>query len=89
MSAAAGAPPPPPPPPGPPDPPDDSNPFEKLPAELLLMIYEYAGSRSLPNLALAIYPTLQRHNLAPVLTIDTFIRITLGGLELNAEQEHK
>ncbi|KAA8620487.1 hypothetical protein PtrSN002B_007642 [Pyrenophora tritici-repentis] len=39
------------------------------------MIYEYAGSRCLPNLALAIYPTLQRHNIAPVLTIDTLIRI--------------
>jgi hypothetical protein len=70
MSAAAGAPPPPPPPP-----PLGSyahgNPFDNLPAELLLIIYEYVGTGNLMNLALAIYPTFQRHNLSPELSPTT------------------
>ncbi|KAF1844609.1 uncharacterized protein K460DRAFT_95053 [Cucurbitaria berberidis CBS 394.84] len=70
MSTAAGAPPPPPPPP----PPRAPN-FDDLPAELLLMIYEYIGLSNYMNLALAIYPSLQRHGLVPVLTVETLIRI--------------
>ncbi|EMD59184.1 hypothetical protein COCSADRAFT_175741 [Bipolaris sorokiniana ND90Pr] len=68
MSGAAGAPPPPPPPPGPST---HGNPFDDLPAELLLIIYEYVGNSNLVNLALAIYPTFQRHNLSPELTSTT------------------
>lgn len=45
-----------------------TNPFDRLPAELLLIIYEYVGTSNLMNLALAIYPIFQRHNLAPELT---------------------
>jgi hypothetical protein len=69
MSAAAGAPPPPPPPPPP------HNSFDDLPAELLLEIYQYIGLEQFMNLALAIYPTLMRHNLVPELTPETFARI--------------
>lgn len=35
------------------------------------MIYEYVGTNNLMNLALAIYPTFQRHNLSPKLTPTT------------------
>jgi hypothetical protein len=72
MSAA----PPPPPPPPPRGPPNSENHFEHLPAELLLIIHRYAGFNSFLNLALAIYPTLRRHNLIPELTsatLDHFI----------------
>lgn len=68
MSAAAGAPPPPP-------PPRRTKDLDDLPAELLLMIYEYIGLTNFMNLALAIYPTLQRHGLVPDLTVETLIRI--------------
>ena len=40
------------------------------------MIYEYIGLSNFMNLALAIYPTLQRHGLVPELTVETLIRIT-------------
>lgn len=70
--SAAGAPPPPPPPP----PPQRTSPFDDLPAELLLTIYQYLGLSNYTNLALAIYPTLQRHGLVPDLTIQTVLRIT-------------
>ncbi|KAI8943453.1 hypothetical protein NX059_001462 [Plenodomus lindquistii] len=69
MSSAPGAPPPPPPPP------PHSASFDDLPAELLLMIYEYIGLSNFMNLALAIYPTLQRHGLVPTLTVETLVRI--------------
>ncbi len=39
------------------------------------MIYEYIGLGNFMNLALAIYPTLQRHGLVPNLTAETLIRI--------------
>lgn len=39
------------------------------------MIYEYIGLGNFMNLALAIYPTLQRHGLVPGLTVETLIRI--------------
>lgn len=39
------------------------------------MIYEYIGLMNFMNLALAIYPTLQRHGLVPYLTVETLIRI--------------
>ncbi|USP80845.1 hypothetical protein yc1106_08119 [Curvularia clavata] len=61
MSVPPGAPP-------PPGPAAQANSFDRLPAELLLIIYEYVGTSNLTNLALAIYPTFQRHNLAPELT---------------------
>ncbi|KAF2854962.1 hypothetical protein T440DRAFT_380010, partial [Plenodomus tracheiphilus IPT5] len=70
MSAATGAPPPPPPPP-----PHVSS-FDDLPAELLLMIYHHIGLSNFMNLALAIYPTLQRHGLVPNLTAETLVCIT-------------
>ena len=70
MSEAAGAP-----PNSPPPPPRKTVSFDDLPAELLLMIYEYIGLGNFMNLALAIYPTLQRHGLVPGLTFETFIRI--------------
>jgi hypothetical protein len=70
MSAAAGAPPPPPPPP----PPHNSS-FDDLPAELLLMLYQYIGLEQFMNLALVIYPTLMRHTMVPELTPQTFTRI--------------
>ncbi|KAH6868308.1 hypothetical protein BKA58DRAFT_192140 [Alternaria rosae] len=77
-------PPPPPPPPPPPRKPfsgdetcDDL--FNLLPAELLLMIIRYAGVGNIMNLALAIYPTLQRHRIAPELTEDTYINIVRMG----------
>ncbi|KAI4946486.1 hypothetical protein J4E91_007174 [Alternaria rosae] len=82
MSAAL--PPPPPPPPPPPHKPFSGNEtcddlFNLLPAELLLMIIRYAGVGNIMNLALAIYPTLQRHRIAPELTEDTYINIVLIG----------
>jgi hypothetical protein len=75
MSAAP--PPPPPPPPRKPSSSDASrdNLFDLLPAELLLMIIKYAGIGNLMNLALAIYPTLQHHRLAPELTAHTYLSI--------------
>ena len=39
------------------------------------MVYEYIGLMNFMNLALAIYPTLQRHGLVPDLTVETLIRI--------------
>jgi hypothetical protein len=72
MSAAAGAPPPPPPPP---PPPRHNSGFDDLPAELLLMLYQYIGLEQFMNLALVIYPTLMRHTMVPELTPRTFIRI--------------
>ncbi|KAF1833927.1 hypothetical protein BDW02DRAFT_569567 [Decorospora gaudefroyi] len=75
MSAAAGAPPPPPPPPPPPGPRNNDNCFDGLPAELLLIIYRFTGLGNFLNLALAIYPTLQQHNLAPELTTTTLVRV--------------
>jgi hypothetical protein len=69
MSAAAGAPPPPPPPP------PHNSPFDDLPAELLLYLYQYIGLEQFMNLALVIYPTLVRHRMVPELTPRTFVRI--------------
>ncbi|CAN9444849.1 unnamed protein product [Alternaria alternata] len=65
MSSAAGPPPPPPPPPRKPSFNGNlcDNLFDLLPAELLLIIYEYVGSGNLMNLALAIYPTLEQHRI--------------------------
>lgn len=40
------------------------------------MIYEYMGLANFVNLALAIYPTLQRHGLVPNLTNETLVRMT-------------
>jgi hypothetical protein len=71
MSAAPGAPPPPPPPP----PAPNGSPFDDLPAELLLELYQYIGLEHFINLALAIYPTLARHRMVPELTRQTFCRI--------------
>lgn len=68
MSTAAGA-------PLPPSPPTTAASIDDLPAELLLMIYEYIGLGNFMNLALAIYPTLQRHGLVPHLTVETLMRI--------------
>jgi hypothetical protein len=39
------------------------------------MIYEHTGLENFMNLALAIYPTLQRHGLVPELTMETIDRI--------------
>ncbi|CBX96803.1 hypothetical protein LEMA_P099340.1 [Plenodomus lingam JN3] len=39
------------------------------------MLYAHMGLDNFMNLALAIYPTLQRHGLVPNLTVNTLIRI--------------
>jgi len=39
------------------------------------MIINYAGVGSIMNLALAIYPTLQRHRIAPELSAHTYFSI--------------
>jgi|TARA_R110002003_G_scaffold214_41_gene16350 hypothetical protein len=67
--SAAGAPPP------PPDPPRRCSPFDDLPAELLLILYDHVGLEHFMNLALVIYPTLLRHRLVPELTPETLARI--------------
>ncbi|KAF2003029.1 hypothetical protein P154DRAFT_520383 [Amniculicola lignicola CBS 123094] len=66
--SAAGAPPPPPPPPS------HIN-FDDLPAELFLDIIQYLHVSDYVSFALAIYPILQRHGLAPPLTEDIYRRI--------------
>lgn len=53
--------------------------FDNLPAELLLIIYSYISVGNGLSLALAIYPTLRRHNLVPELTADTLIRLANHG----------
>ncbi|KAF2128853.1 hypothetical protein P153DRAFT_27252 [Dothidotthia symphoricarpi CBS 119687] len=59
-----------------PPPPPTPSPFDLLPAELLLTIHQYLSLSHSLNLALAIYPTLRRHGLAPALTPQTVLRIT-------------
>lgn len=78
--SAAGAPPPPPPPPPPPSP--GAN-IEDLPTELLLMVYENLSLSSFMNLALAIYPALERHGLVPGLTPETVNRLEHGWRQRN------
>lgn len=63
------------PPPPPPPPPSRSSRFDDLPAELILMIYDYVGLEHFMNLALVIYPTLLRHRLVPELTPEILARI--------------
>ena len=71
MASVAGAPPPPPPPP----PPGGASSFDRLPAELLLEIWEYLSVNSSMQFALAVFPTLRRHRLIPQLTPSTYLRI--------------
>ncbi|KAF2261616.1 hypothetical protein CC78DRAFT_343357 [Lojkania enalia] len=71
MSLVAGAPPPPPPPPPPPQPPG----CDVLPVELLLEIFEYLTVRQFFKFAVANYPLLRRHGLAPALTPAIYQRI--------------
>jgi hypothetical protein len=71
MASAAGAPPPPPPPP----PPGGASSFDRLPAELLLEIWEYLSVNSSMQFALALFSTLRRHRLIPQLTLPTYLRI--------------
>ena len=73
MASAAGAPPPPPPPP---PPPKGGSSFDQLPAELLLMIWEYLSVNSHMQFALALFPILRRHSLVPDLDLRTCMRIT-------------
>ncbi|KAF2197936.1 hypothetical protein GQ43DRAFT_379847 [Delitschia confertaspora ATCC 74209] len=74
MSAAARAPPPPPPPPSPPPPPPWRG-IDSLPTELFLDIIQYLRPEDYASLALAIYPVLGWHGLAPPITDIFFNRI--------------
>lgn len=69
--ASASAPPSPPPPP----PLQRNSSFDRLPAELLLEIWNYLNFSSSMQFALALFPTLRRHSLIPQLTVPTYMRI--------------
>jgi hypothetical protein len=68
MSQAAGSPPP------PQNPPPRRN-FELLPAELILGIIQCMNVDTFVNFALAYYPLLRCHGIAPPLSIATYLRI--------------
>ncbi|KAH8701186.1 hypothetical protein GQ44DRAFT_632396, partial [Phaeosphaeriaceae sp. PMI808] len=60
----------------------NSSSFDDLPAELLLILYDYVGLEQFVNLALVIHPTLLRHTMVPELSHKTYDRITSGGHHL-------
>ncbi|OAL55571.1 hypothetical protein IQ07DRAFT_639239 [Pyrenochaeta sp. DS3sAY3a] len=62
-------------PPAPSSPPPNGNVFDRLPAELLLLMFDHLNVEQFASLALAVYPSLQRHRLVPELTVDTLFRI--------------
>jgi hypothetical protein len=68
MSQPAGAPPP---------RPRPQSYFHRLPAELILDVVQYLHSDHFVRFALAYYPLLQLHGLAPPLSAETYRRVVL------------
>lgn len=64
-----------PPPPSQTPPNGNANGFDRLPAELLLLIVDHLNEIQFAALALAVYPSLQRHRLVPPLTVDMLFAI--------------